>query len=430
MKILKKLIDHYRVPTESYETYRYDLRYGISKGFVLAGSASVAGVILKKNFQASDFEVALLFSSVSVGLLFSIFLAAHAERPNKMDYAYYPDLIARWLFILTSVATALISNSLLFTLILCAAYAFNSLNTPVITSIYRSNYPNHSRGKIMGIVRTAFNLAFVVASYIFGLMLDLDGHNYVYVYPIIGIVGIWGCAQFRKIKIISSESNGSAPPEHPWAQFRRVMSTDKPFAYFMWYWAIFGFAALMVDPVKTIYVTDPLYGINATYEEAVLAVTVIPQAVMLLTFAFWGRQIDKYGVIKIRFMLNILPTINLLLFYFATDLKLIYLASVLQGISMSGALLSWQLCVMEFAPKNQVGIYMGIHTMLTGLRGIVAPFFGAYLIGAAGIGNTFLVGFGLMVISTVMMMRFSKNKERQELESQITREFVPKALTE
>jgi len=428
--MFKKIIDHYRVPPEAYDTYRYDLRYGISKGFVLAGSASIAGVILKKTFQSSDFEVALLYGASNLGLLFSIFLASHAEKPNKMDYAYYPDLIARMLFILTAIASALIINSLLFTLILCAAYAFNALNTPIITSIYRSNYPNHSRGKIMGVVRTAFNIAFVAASYIFGLMLDIDGHNYIYVYPIIGLVGIWGCSQFRKIRIAHDSSNGNAPPEHLVAQFRRVMTEDKPFAYFMWYWAIFGFAALMIDPVKTIYVTDPLYGINATYEEAVLAVTVIPQAVMLLTFAFWGRQIDKYGVIKIRFMLNILPTINLLLFYFATDLKLIYLASVLQGISMSGAQLSWQLCVMEFAPKNQVGIYMGIHTMLTGLRGIVAPFFGAYLIGTAGMDNTFLVGFGLMVISTVMMIRFSKNKERHDLESQITREFVPKALAE
>ena len=92
----------------------------------------------------------------------------------------------------------------------------------------------------------------------------------------------------------------------------------------------------------------------------------------------------------IRFILNILPTVSVLLFYFADNLKLVYIASVLQGISMSGATLSWQVCVMEFAPKHQVGIYMGIHTMLTGLRGIVATFAGAYLISAAGIGNTFL----------------------------------------
>ncbi|HNH33035.1 MAG TPA: MFS transporter, partial [bacterium] len=298
--------------------------------------------------------------------------------------------------------------------ILCAAYAFNSLNTPVLTSIYRSNYPDHSRGKVMGIVRTVFNIAFVVASYVFGLMLDLDGHNYVYVYPIIGLVGLWGGWQLRKIKIVPTVH--TTPPMHPIRSALTILRQDKPFAHFMGYWAIFGFAMLMIDPVKTIYVTDPAYGINATYEEAVLAVTVIPQAVMLLTFAFWGRQIDKYGVIKIRFLLNILPTINVILFYFATDLRLIYFASFLQGISMSGAQLSWQLCVMEFAPRQQVGLYMGIHTMLTGLRGIVAPFIGAWLIGTSGMGNTFLFAAGLMVISTVMMIRFSANHIRRDIE--------------
>ncbi|MBL7961506.1 MFS transporter [bacterium] len=428
MAFFRRIIDYFVIPVEAKDTFKFDLQNGISKGFVLAGSASVAGVILKKTFSSSDFEVALLHSSVSLGLLFSIFLASHSEKPNKMDYVYYPDMIARWLFILIALVSVFLPFSIVFTLVLCAAFAFNSVNTPVVTSIYRSNYPDHSRGKIMGVVRTFFNIAFVAASYLFSLMLDMDGHNYIYVYPIIGLVGIWGAMQFRKIKILMPADVSTSTPLHPLIQLRRVLKNDKPFAYFMWYWAIFGFAALMVDPVKTIFVTDPIYAINASYEEAILAVTVIPQAVMLLTFAFWGKQIDKYGVIKIRFILNILPTINLLLFYFATDLNLIYIASVLQGVSMSGAQLSWQLCVMEFAPKNQVGIYMGIHTMLTGIRGIIAPFVGAYLIGAAGIGNTFLVGFVLMLISTIMMIRFAKNKTRHDLQNNITREFVPKPL--
>ncbi len=405
MNLFQRVISHYKIPDESRDTFRYDLRYGISKGVVLAGSASVAGVIVKKYFNAADFEVALLHSSVSIGLLFSIFWATYAERPNKMNYVFVPDFIARILFILTAAISLLFPISLAFTLTLCAAYAFNALNTPVITSIYKSNYPDYARGKIMGIVRTVFNLAFVAAAYLFGLMLEIHGGNYVYVYPIIGLVGIWGVFEFRKIKISTANLHTI---RNPIAAGLRVLQDDKPFAFFMLYWAIFGFAMLMIDPVKTIYVTDNKYGINAGYEEAILAVTVIPQAIMLLTFAFWGRQIDKFGVIKIRFWLNILPMVNLILFYFATDLKLIYLASILQGISMSGAQLSWLLCVLEFAPENQVGLYMGIHTMLTGIRGIVAPFVGAAMIGTIGMGNTFLFGAGLMAISTIMMIRFSR----------------------
>ncbi len=430
LHLFHRVRDHYRIPPEAKTTFRYDLPYGISKGFVLAGSASVAGVIVKKTFGAADYEVALLYSSISLGLLFSIFLAAHAEKPNKMNYVFYPDMLARVFFILTSVVSVIWSQSLPFTLMLCAAYALNAVNTPVITSIYRTHYPDDARGKIMSTVRTVFNLAFVVASYVFGLMLEQDGRNYIFVYPIIGLVGIWGCLQFRKIPMLPSLSNGMTTPQHPLIGAIRVLRTDKSFAYFMLYWAIFGFAALMIDPVKTIFVTDPLHGINASYEEAILAVTVIPQAVMLLTFAFWGRQIDRYGVIRIRFLLNILPTINLLIFYFADDLTWIYIASVLQGLSMSGAQLSWQLCVMEFAPKHEVGLYMGVHTMLTGVRGLIAPFVGAYLIGGAGIHNTFLVGFMLMLTSTVMMIRFAKSRDRHVSQSQATQQFVPKPLAE
>ncbi len=425
--IFRPVIRYFSVPDAVKPTYERDLRYGISKGFVLAGSASVAGIILKKTFQSSDFEVALVHSSVSVGFLLSIFLASKAGQSRTMDYAYYPDATARWLFILTGLVMWLVPSSWIFTVVLCFAYALNSLNTPVITSIYRTNYPNESRGRIMGIVRTFYNIAFVAASYGFGLLLELDGDNYIYVYPIIGLVGLWGVNHFRKIQVVSFGGNNGSP-EHPIRQSLRVLKTDKPFARFMLYWAIFGFAVLMIDPVKTIYVTDLKYGINAGYEEAVLAVVVIPQAVMLLTFPFWGRQIDRFGVIKIRFILNILPTVSVLLFYFATNLNLIYIASVIQGVSMSGANLSWQICVMEFAPKHRVGLYMGIHTMLTGARGMIAPFVGAYLISAAGISYTFLIGFGLMVLSTLMMLNFSRHHTRRWEEYEASECDSPKAV--
>ncbi len=46
------------------------------------------------------------------------------------------------------------------------------------------------------------------------------------------------------------------------------------------------------------------------------------------------------------------------------------------GISFGGGQLAWQLGQNAFATKDNVGTYMGLHVMLTGLRGMFAPFLG------------------------------------------------------
>ena len=52
---------------------------------------------------------------------------------------------------------------------------------------------------------------------------------------------------------------------------------------------------------------------------------------------------------------------------------------VLLGIGRSGGSLAWQLGHNDFARLENVGLYMGVHVTLTGLRGAFAPFLGMLL---------------------------------------------------
>ena len=49
------------------------------------------------------------------------------------------------------------------------------------------------------------------------------------------------------------------------------------------------------------------------------------------------------------------------------------------GVVNGGGSLAWQLGHNDFAPKDQLTAYMGIHVTLTGLRGAFAPFLGMAL---------------------------------------------------
>jgi hypothetical protein len=49
------------------------------------------------------------------------------------------------------------------------------------------------------------------------------------------------------------------------------------------------------------------------------------------------------------------------------------------GITNGGGSLAWQLGHNDFAPRDQLSAYMGIHVTLTGVRGAFAPFLGMAL---------------------------------------------------
>lgn len=55
------------------------------------------------------------------------------------------------------------------------------------------------------------------------------------------------------------------------------------------------------------------------------------------------------------------------------------LGRVITGIVNGGGNLAWQLGHNDFAPRDQIATYMGIHVTLTGVRGAFAPFLGMAL---------------------------------------------------
>jgi hypothetical protein len=66
------------------------------------------------------------------------------------------------------------------------------------------------------------------------------------------------------------------------------------------------------------------------------------------------------------------------------------------GVSNAGSNLAWDLGHCDFASDEKATTYMGVHVMLTGLRGCVAPFLGAWAFQVAFIGRY------VFAISTLM----------------------------
>ena len=74
---------------------------------------------------------------------------------------------------------------------------------------------------------------------------------------------------------------------------------------------------------------------------------------------------------------------------------------------MAGGMLLWELGPMYFAErKEEVPTYLGIHTVLTGVRALISPWVGASLAMAFNLGTAVLTGAAMQIVAGIMLITF------------------------
>ena len=63
----------------------------------------------------------------------------------------------------------------------------------------------------------------------------------------------------------------------------------------------------------------------------------------------------------------------------AVEPTLLWLGAIVKGVAYGGGVLGWNLGHHDFAPAQRASQYMGVHMMLTGIRGLLAPVIGVSL---------------------------------------------------
>jgi hypothetical protein len=124
-------------------------------------------------------------------------------------------------------------------------------------------------------------------------------------------------------------------------------------------------------------------------------------------YVVWGRAVDKRGAFwTVR--ANVLLTALLPLSYFlAQDVRMVALAYVFNGITVAGIDLGWLNAIMRFASKERVADYTAVHSGLSGVRGLIAPFLGTALMAIPGLGlrGVFLLSAAVIVAGWLMIRR-------------------------
>jgi predicted MFS family arabinose efflux permease len=179
---------------------------------------------------------------------------------------------------------------------------------------------------------------------------------------------------------------------------------DRLFGWMLLSWMLLGFGNLMTLPLRTEYMANPRFGINATNQEILFITGAVPLIFRLMASRALGKLFDRWNLVTLRLFLNSLFLVSVLIFFNTRNLWLLGLSMAFLGTAMAGGKITWSLWVTKLAPSGQASAYMSIHMLSTGLRGSIAPFVGFALIEGMPPRDVSFIGIGLMLISTLMFL--------------------------
>lgn len=257
------------------------------------------------------------------------------------------------------------------------------------SSMYRSTYPVALRGRVVGQFLFCNYFSMVLTILLAGWLVDgryHDPHNYRWLYPVLAFAGLGSCWFYARIRPL--EPVRPAPPTTFWQAFRsvgQVLQRDRDYRTFQLSFFLNGSAFFMASHVVVELCRTRLH-FEAT--PLALAMGVIPLSLLALCSPLWGRVLDRLGIVMLRVLVAVAMTSYLGLYFLGLAWEwplLIFLGSVLRGISEAGGQVTWALASVQFAPGlDDVPVYNSIHFTLNGIRGLIMPWVGIMLLALIG----------------------------------------------
>ena len=432
-------------------SYRYEMRSALT--FPLAASLAeggFTGVVAAKYFQAGAFLVALITAAPMFGNIAAMMWAELSRGRPKVRFVN--GLQAGVVITIASVAlTSLMPLSVaswVFALQIILVRVLASGIITVRSVIWRANYPPHIRGQIIGRISIVATAMLMVSTLAGSRWLDHNPLAYIWLYPgaaLLGAIGIWQFSHIRvrregqelrrqQINVIRPEELAQTgetnllnyqPERRGFRAFFldawTVLREDKQFRHYQRYQFLSGFSFMMLGPSLLYMVSTEMTDATGQYVLATVVLQIVPMLVSMLCYQFWSPLFDRVHITVFRvYQTSVSVMAQLTLFTGAmvglrfgpmAGLAVIAVGQALIGVTNAGGNLAWNLGHNDFATGEKAATYMGIHVMLTGLRGCIAPFLGA------GLYQTPWIGRGIFALSacvcTVALLGFvSMARER------------------
>lgn len=312
---------------------------------------------------ASNIQVGLLSAAPAIGLLFSPLWASWIERTSPKRFVVWPNLIGRSLIILP----ALFGAPLVFVIVALAFQLLMGIQAPAYAALMTRVYPAQLRGRLMGYVRVIMGILMIPIAFFVGFWIDASGPaSPLFLASITGVVSII---------IFSRMRESEAVPETPIAVKRakfseqwKLIKANKTLRIFLIATTCSGFGNILAAPMYQIIQVERLGLTNVEIGFARIAYFTC----LLFAYFFVGRAIDRYSPNHVLvYGIGAFAVVPLLYGIFGNYAAVIA-GSGIQGIGDA----IWDIGILAFvfrvAPGREAVVF-GLHLLLFGIRGTIAP---------------------------------------------------------
>ncbi len=371
-------------------SYRYERRTELA--FPILGAmmeGGFIGVIADKVYAVHPAVLALISASPLFGQLLSVFWARLALGRRKV-----PVITAlQSTFVVTAGTIAILPEGplgawMLVISLIAARLVLGGIIT-VRSVVWSVNYPRESRGRITSRLQVLTMLTMTSTSFLGGMFLDANPESFRIVYAAGALLSTFGVLSFSRVRIRDEHAqlereqqlrkgDGGATPAALGTALR-VLREDPAFARYQGWLFLAGAANMMIEAPLIYLVSREL---QASYTTSIALTLGLPLGLALVTLPLWATYIDRVHVAEFRARNGwIFVSAHILTWIGAVQGSLLWVAlgRTMSGLGRGGGSLAWQLGHNDFARSSNVGLYMGVHVTLTGVRGALAPFAGMLL---------------------------------------------------
>ncbi|GAB4188416.1 MAG: hypothetical protein Tsb0015_08410 [Simkaniaceae bacterium] len=365
------------------------------------------GVILRKDLDATAFQIALLTMLKPLVAVFSFYWSSSIRgragklRSNmlfagfllRLPFLFFPFVENTWFYIASGASYML----------------FYRAGNPAWMEILKRNLPKVQRDRYYSLGSAlGFGLS-VLLAILLGRILDLFAFSWKWIFFGSSIIGLFSLALQAFVPINGSDkkmekSQVLSWKDHvlePWKASMNLMKQRPDFSRFQWAFMIGGFGLMLFQPVLPLFFVDVL---NLSYMDMTIALLICKGLGFCLSSSTWARLMQIISFKKITSLVCILFALfPVLLFLAPVYLPFVYLAHVIYGIASAGSHLVWNLSGPIFAKEEDSSRYSSVNVVMVGIRGAVGPPLGGFLSLALGPIGVLLIGMSLCFFGAARM---------------------------
>ena len=417
-----------RVPRRYRPTLYLESLYNIGSGAFVC-LFLLSGVVVESIFGGADSEdhLAILGALFGGSSLLSPIVSYLGRKLPMKSLVVYPNVLVALLLLATMFTFA---GPMFFAFVVGAAFVLRVFPRIGEMNMYRVNYPATHRAGAVGWVKAVAAISALCVTVAGYWWFCFRPDYYWALFWVVAVMLLLASIAYAKIPVtrqnIFARDDKQSPLTAFW-QGLHVVKTDTRFLWYQFGFALAGFANHMamifvarllrndligerplaeVLPAPLVSLMADSWGLERQTMVTVivgLVFAVLPTFLMMASAAFWGRFLDRINPMNARALFNGIQFVAYGFHaYGGVTLQLwpIVTGAVLHAIGNGGGTINWLTGSLYFATDDRVSLYNAVHVGLTGIRGMIAPLVGWYLLSERGLG----LGAGMFWVASLLSL--------------------------